>query len=603
MTSTAAPSREPATDQPDRMGKTSSVLVALLRRHLRPYRGAVVTIIVLQLVATIVALYLPSLNADIIDRGVARGDTGYIIRIGALMLLVTLLQIGSTIVAVYFAARTSMRLGRDLRQAIFAHVGTFSEREVQQFGAPSLITRNTNDVTQVQMLTLMTFTMMVVAPIMCVGGIIMALRQDVGLSWLLVVALPVLVVAIGLIAVRMLPQFRLMQIRLDAVNRVLREQITGVRVVRAFVREQHETERFADANVKLTDTALRVGKLMALMFPIVMLIMNGSSVAVLWFGAERIDAGLIGVGTLTAFLSYLIQILMAIVMATFMLVMVPRAAVCADRIDEVLTTDPSVRWRVDADRSMGMTCPRGRVVLEDVSFSYPGAAEPVLRDISLTAEPGRTTAIIGSTGSGKTTLISLIPRLFDVTGGRVTVGGVDVRDADPDDLWRTIALVPQRSYLFSGTVASTLRFGHADATDDQLWEALEVAQAAGFVRDMPGGLDAPIAQGGTNVSGGQRQRLAIARALVRRPDVYLFDDSFSALDVATDARLRAALPEHIHGATVIVVAQRVSTIRQAERIVVLDAGTVVGTGTHDELLADCPTYQEIVTSQAAGEST
>jgi ATP-binding cassette subfamily B protein len=475
----------------------------------------------------------------------------------------------------------------------------YSDREVQQFGAPSLITRTTNDVTQVQTLVLMTCTLLIAAPMTCIGGVILALRQDVGLSWLLLVAVPVLVIAIGLIVIRMVPQFRQMQRKIDVINRVLREQITGVRVVRAFVREPQETARFAGANLDLTRTALRVGRLMALMFPTVMLVMNASSVAVLWFGGHGVEAGDIQVGTMIAFLNYLVLILMSVMMATFMVVMVPRAAVCAERIGEVLDTDSSVvppsSPVVPATRGTG-------VELRDVEFRYPGADDPVLAHLDLAAGPGTVTGIIGSTGSGKTTLISLIPRLFDVTGGAVTVDGVDVRDMDPDDLWSRMALVPQRSYLFTGTVRSNLMYGKADATDDEMWKALEVAQAKDFVAAMSGGLDAVISQGGTTVSGGQRQRLAIARALVRQPEIYLFDDSFSALDVATDARLRHALRPVTRSATVIIVASRVSTIAEADQIVVLENGRVVGQGRHEELLERSTTYQEIVQSQLSAEA-
>jgi ATP-binding cassette, subfamily B, multidrug efflux pump len=570
------------------------VLVDVLRRFLRPYSRWLAAVVVLQLVGTVASLYLPTLNADIIDNGIAKGDTGYILGTGGWMLAVTLLQIVCSITAVYFGARTAMSFGRDLRGAIFRRVGTFSAREVALFGAPSLITRNTNDVQQVQMLVVMTCTMMIAAPIMCVGGIIMALRQDIGLSWLLGVSVPVLAIAIGLIIRRMVPQFRLMQTRIDAVNGVLREQISGIRVVRAFVREPVEVKRFGAANAELTSTALRAGRLMAMIFPIVLLVLNVSSVAVLWFGASRVQSGQMQIGSLSAFLAYLLQILMSVMMATFMLMMVPRAAVCADRIQEVLDTESSV---VPPVEPVTVVPSRGQVEFRRVQFQYPGAAEPVLRDITLRAGPGQTTAIIGSTGSGKTTLLSLIPRLFDVTGGAVLVDGVDVRELDPDLLGRMIGLVPQTPYLFSGTVASNLRYGNPDASDGQLWEALEVAQARDFVLAMPDGLESRIAQGGTNVSGGQRQRLAIARALVRRPEIYLFDDSFSALDLGTDARLRAALRPATRDAAVIIVAQRISTISDADCIVVLDAGAVVGIGTHDELLATSPTYVEIVESQ------
>ena len=574
------------------------MLIRLLRNHLRPYRRLLAAVVALQFVGTMASLYLPSLNADIIDQGVARGDTGHIMRTGGWMLLVSLLQITCSVAAVYLGAKTAMGFGRDVRGSIFGHVNRFSAREVNRFGAPSLITRNTNDVQQVQMLVLLSCTMLVAAPIMSVGGVVMALREDVGLSWLMLVSVPVLAIALGLIIRRMVPGFRLMQTRIDTVNRVLREQITGIRVVRAFVREPYETERFGVANADLTATALRIGRLQALIFPTVMLVLNVSSVAVLWFGAQRVDAGQIQVGALTAFLQYLMQILMAVMMATFMLMMVPRAAVCAERIVEVLDTDSSV---VPAARPVTEVAGRGELELRGVGFQYPGASAPVLHDISFRAGPGRTTAIIGSTGAGKTTLLTLIPRLVDPTAGAVLVDGVDVRDLAPDELWRRIGLVPQRPYLFSGTVASNLRYGNPDATDADLWAALEIAQARDFVAEMPGGLDAAIAQGGTNVSGGQRQRLAIARALVRKPEIYLFDDSFSALDLGTDARLRAALRPVTANAAVVIVAQRVSTIVDADQIIVLEDGGVVGMGRHEELLDTCPTYAEIVASQQAAE--
>ncbi|MFG1776209.1 ABC transporter ATP-binding protein [Micromonospora sp. NPDC049048] len=574
------------------------MLTRLLRTHLRPYHRPLAAVVLLQFVGTIASLYLPSLNADIIDLGVARGDTGYILRTGGWMLAVSVVQIVCSVAAVYLGARTAMAFGRDVRSSIFSHVNRFSAREVARFGAPSLITRNTNDVQQVQMLVLMSCTMLVSVPIMSVGGVVMALREDVGLSWLMLISVPVLAVALWLIIRRMVPGFRLMQTRIDTVNRVLREQITGIRVVRAFVREPYETDRFATANADLTATALRIGRLMALIFPVVMLVLNVSSVAVLWFGAERVDAGAIQVGSLTAFLQYLMQILMAVMMATFMLMMVPRAAVCAERIVEVLDTDSSV---VPAARPVTEVTTHGELELRDVGFQYPGAAEPVLRNVSFRVTPGTTTAVIGSTGAGKTTLLSLVPRLVDATAGTLLVDGVDVRELAPDELWRRIGLVPQRPYLFSGTVASNLRYGNPEATDAELWEALEIAQARDFVEAMPEGLAAPIAQGGTNVSGGQRQRLAIARALVRRPEIYLFDDSFSALDLGTDARLRAALRPVTADAAVVIVAQRVSTIVGADQIVVLENGGVVGIGRHDELLRTCPTYAEIVASQNTSE--
>jgi ATP-binding cassette, subfamily B, multidrug efflux pump len=574
------------------------MLLRLLRTHLRPYSRPLLAIVALQLVGTMAALYLPSLNADIIDRGIATGDTGYILSTGGWMLVVTLVQIVCSVAAVYVGSRTAMGFGRDLRHALFHRVGEFAVREVNTFGAPSLITRGTNDVQQVQMLVQMSATMMVTAPIMCVGGVIMALQEDVGLSWLVAVSVPVLAASIGVVVVRMVPKFRLMQERIDAVNRVLREQITGIRVVRAFVREPEETARFGAANSAVTEVATAAGRLQALIFPIVMLILNVSSVAVMWFGALRIEAGEMQIGALTAFLAYLLQILMAVMMATFMAMMIPRATVCAERITEVLDTESSVSPPL---APVPAPPAAGELEFADATFTYPGAAAPVLRNVSFTARPGETTAVIGSTGAGKTTLISLVPRMFDATGGAVLVDGLDVRSYDPEDLWARIGLVPQKPYLFSGTVGSNLRYGDPAATDDDLWAALEIAQAADFVRAMPAGLDAPISQGGTNVSGGQRQRLAIARALVKRPEIYLFDDSFSALDLTTDARLRAALRPVTAQATVVIVAQRVSTIRTADRIVVLEDGAVVGSGTHAELLAHCPTYVEIVESQLSAE--
>ncbi|GAA1772503.1 ABC transporter ATP-binding protein [Luedemannella helvata] len=570
------------------------MLIRLLRRYLRPYRGAIGAVVAFQLVQTLATLYLPTLNADIIDKGVVLGDIGYIIRVGGAMLGVTLLQVVCSIAAVYYGAQVATGLGRDLRAAIFGRVQTFSAREVGRFGAPSLITRTTNDVQQVQMLTLMTLTLMVSAPIMCVGGIILALRQDVPLSGLLLVIVPALMAVIGVAVVKMRPLFRAMQERIDAVNRILREQITGIRVIRAFVRDDHERRRFAGANTQLTDVSLGAGRLMATMFPAVMFIMNVSSVAVIWFGGHRVASGGMEIGALTAFLSYLMLILMSVMMATFMFVMVPRAEVCAERIDEVLTTDTSV---VPPATPVTPATSRGELALRGVSFRYPGAEEPVVKGIDLVAHPGQITAIIGSTGSGKTTVLNLIPRLYDATDGEVTIDGVDVRNLDPAHLATIIGLVPQKPYLFTGTVASNLRYGRPDATDEELWHALEVAQARDFVEKMPERLAAPIAQGGTNVSGGQRQRLSIARALVRQPKIYLFDDSFSALDYATDAALRAALAKETTTATVVIVAQRVSTIRSADRIVVLDEGRVVGVGTHAELMADNDTYREIVLSQ------
>jgi len=574
------------------------VLVRLLRNQLRPYTAPISLVVLLQLLQTLATLYLPTLNADIIDNGVVKGDTGYIVRLGGVMLLVTLAQVVCSVIAVYVGARVSMALGRDLRGAVFDRVQSFSAREVTHFGAPSLITRTTNDVQQVQMLALMTFTLMVAAPIMGVGGIVMAVRQDVPLSALLLLIVPLLVVIVLAIISRMRPLFRSMQERIDMLNRVLREQITGIRVIRAFVRDAHERERFAAANDELMQVSVGVGRLMAAMFPSVLLVVNLSSVAVIWFGGHRIDDGGMQIGALTAFLTYLMQILMSVMMATFMFVMVPRAEVCAERIQEVLSTEPSVVVAADPVTDL----PRhGFLELRAAGFCYPGAEAPVLRDVTFEARPGETTAVIGGTGSGKTTLLTLIPRLFDATQGQVLVDGIDIRDLAPSVLARTVALVPQKPYLFSGTVASNLRYGRPDATDDELWHALEVAQAREFVEQLADGLEAPIAQGGGNVSGGQRQRLAIARALVRRPEIYLFDDSFSALDYATDAALRSALRRETAHATVVIVGQRVSTIRDADRIVVLDEGHVVGIGTHRGLMADNETYREIVLSQLTEE--
>jgi ATP-binding cassette subfamily B multidrug efflux pump len=574
------------------------MLIQLLRTYLRPYQRLLILVVILSLIGTMAALYLPNLNAAIIDKGVAKGDTGYIWRTGMVMLAVSLVQVGCSIVGVYFGAKIAMGFGRDVRGGIFRRVLAFSARELNHFGAPSLITRNTNDVQQVQMLVLLSSTMFIAAPITMIGGIIMALRTDVGLSWLVVVAVPLLGLSVGLVVMRMRPLFRLMQTRIDVVNGVLREQISGIRVVRAFVREPYETARFAKASADVTETQTSVGRYVASIFPIVMFIMNASSVAVLWFGAMRIDSGKMQIGALTAFLTYLIQILMSVMMATFLLIIAPRAIVCAERIQEVLTTESSV---VLPEHPVTELAQRSVVSFTDAEFSYPGADFPVLREITFTAEAGQTTAIIGSTGAGKTTLVSLIPRLFDVTGGSVTVDGVEVRDLEADLLWSRIGLVPQKPFLFSGTVASNLRYGKPEATDEELWRALRVAQAEDFVREMPDQLEAPISQGGTNVSGGQRQRLAIARALVKRPEIYVFDDSFSALDVATDARLRAALKRETRGAAVIIVGQRVATIADADKILVMEDGEIVGSGTHDELLIDCPTYAEIVDSQLSAE--
>ncbi len=569
-------------------------MIRLLATYLRPYRWHLAAVVALQLTQSAASLFLPSINASIIDKGVATGDTGHIWSMGALMLLVTVAQIAAQVGATWFGARTAMAFGRDLRGAIFARTLSFSSREVSRFGAPSLITRNTNDVQQVQMLVLMTAIMIVSAPLTMVGGVFMALREDVGLSWLIVAAVVLLGTIIGALVTQMTPLFRTMQVRIDTLNRVLREQISGLRVIRAFVREPLEAERFDRANSDLTDNAIRVGRRMMTMFPSVMFVMNLSSVAVLWFGAFRVAEGHLQVGQLTAYLAYLMQILMSVMMATMMLMIAPRAAVSAGRIAEVLGTESSVR---PPEHPVTAVRRHGEVSFDSVSFAYPGAEHAVLSDVSFAVRPGRTTAIIGSTGAGKTTLINLIPRLFDASAGSVSVDGVDVRDLDPDLLWNRIGLVPQKPYLFSGTVASNLRYGNPAASDEELWAALEVAQARDFVEKMPGRLEAAIAQGGTNVSGGQRQRLAIARALVKKPEIYVFDDSFSALDVATDAALRAALAAETAEAAVVIVAQRVSTIRNADQIVVLDDGAIEGIGTHEHLLATCPTYVEIVESQ------
>jgi ATP-binding cassette subfamily B multidrug efflux pump len=573
-------------------------LIRLLRIYLRPYASWLLALIVLQLLGTIAALYLPTLNANVIDYGVVKGNTAYILRTGGWMLLMTVGQIACSVAAAYYGARTSMSFGRDLRSALFRHVMGFSGRELARFGAPSLITRNTNDVQQVQMLVAVSGTMMISAPITGIGAIVMAVREDPGLSWLMGICVPLLALVVGSVAWRMVPQFRRMQTYTDRVNRILREQIGGIRVVRAFVREPHEMRRFGQANADLTDTALRAGRLMALLLPAIVLILNASSAAVLWVGAVRISAGQTQIGDLTAFLVYLAQILLAVMMATFMLMMVPRAAVSAERIGEVLGTDSSVVPPADPVRAV---VARARVELRNVAFRYPGAADPVLHDLSLRVDAGQTLAVIGSTGAGKTTLLSLIPRLLDPTDGMVLVDGVDVRRLDPILLCSRIGLVPQRPYLFSGTVASNLRLGAADAGDEQLWAALEAAQARDFVEELSGGLEARIAQGGTNLSGGQRQRLAIARALLRKPEIYLFDDSFSALDLGTEARLRAALRPITRDSAVIIVTQRVASIRNADRIAVLEGGGFVGFGRHQELLETCPTYAQILASQLTAE--
>lgn len=568
-------------------------------RYLRPYRWLFIGVLVFQLGSALAMLYLPSLNANIVDKGVATGDTGYIWRTGAFMLGVSLVQILAAIVATYFAARAAMQAGRDIRDDVYGRVSDFSEREISRFGAGSLITRNTNDVQQVQMVTMMGATMLVSAPMLAIGGIVMALRQDVGLSWLIAVSVPVLLLIAGVIIGRMVPLFRSYQGKLDAVNRIMREQLTGVRVVRAFVREEIESVRFREANTDIMDVGRKVGSLFVILFPLAMLVLNVTVVGVIWFGGIEVDAGNVQIGTLLAFMQYIGQILMGVLMATFMTVMIPRAAVSAERITEVLASESTLAEAADPVRT---TPHPGRIAFEDVTFAYPEAEHPVLSGLTFDVRPGQTIAIIGSTGAGKTTLVSLIPRLFDTTGGTVRVGGVDVRDADLETLWDGIGLVPQRPFLFAGTVASNLRLGHEGATDADLWHALEIAQASDFVQQMDGGLDARIAQGGTNVSGGQRQRLAIARAIVRRPHVLVFDDSFSALDLATDARLRQALWRELPEVTKVVVAQRVSTVTDADAILVLEDGRVAGLGTHEELLATNQTYREIAESQLSVEA-
>jgi ATP-binding cassette subfamily B protein len=572
------------------------MLKSLLSTVLAKYKRLIWIVVVFQACQAMAGLYLPTLNSDIINNGVVKHNIGYIWSYGGIMLIVTFLQVSFSVAAVYVGSKVAMGFGRDVRRSLFHQVNDFSSREVAQFGAPSLITRITNDVQQVQMLVLMTCTLILGAPFTAIGGIFMAMHQDLGLSRILMVAIPILTVLLALIIRSMVPTFRRMQERIDRINEILREQLTGIRIVRAFVREPEEKARFSEANAAVTQTALTGGRLQALMFPTATLVINMSSVAVVWFGSDRISQGLMKPGSMIAFLTYLTQILMSVMMTTWMAALLPRASVSAERIQEVLSTPTSV---VVSDTAITELTQTAVLEFDAVGFHYPGAEVPVLHNISFTVRAGQTLAVIGSTGSGKTTLVNLVPRLFDATSGVVSLDGVDVRDLAPEALWSRVGIVPQKPYLFSGTVASNLTYGKEDATEDEMWAALRVAQAEDFVRAMPGGLEATIAQGGSNVSGGQRQRLAIARALIRQPEIYLFDDSFSALDLATDARLRAALAPNTRNAVVVVVAQRVSTIREADQILVLEDGECVGLGTHDELLASCSTYQEIVDSQAS----
>lgn len=575
------------------------MLLALLRQYILPYRAFVAVLMVLQSISTLASLYLPTVNAAIIDDGVSKGDTATIMRLGVVMLVVTGVQAACAVGATYFGSRTGTGFGRDLRAAMFNHVLRFSEHETAHFGAPTLLTRSTNDVRQIVFLVQTSATVLVTAPIMCIGGVLMAIHQEAALTWLLLVSVPVMAVANYWIISHMLPLFRSMQRLIDGINRVLRDQLSGVRVVRAFTREGFERDRFAGANMALSNAALGAGNWQALMLPVTTLTINLSSVALIWFGGLRIDAGQMQVGSLIAFLAYFAQILMAVLMATMTLVVLPRASVCADRITEVLSTEPAITS--PQEPKFPPQPIRGLVRLDSLTFTYPGADYPVLQDISLTARPGTTTAIVGSTGSGKSTLVSLICRLYDATAGSVTIDGIDVRDYDTERLWSAVGLVPQRGYLFTGTVADNLRYGAVPGqtvTDEQMWDALRIAAAAEFVR--PHGLQMRVAQGGINFSGGQRQRLAIARAVIRRPAIYLFDDAFSALDVHTDAQVRTSLREEADAATIIIVTQRISTSAQADEVIVVDKGRVVGTGSHDTLLGECPTYAEFAASQSVG---
>ncbi len=573
-----------------------------LLQYLKPYQKQLFLVMALLLVQAIANLYLPDLNADIINNGIARGDTEYILKTGGFMLLVTLLLAACSVVSVYWGSKTAMSFGRDLRSDVFRKVQSFSQAEVDQFGTPSLITRTTNDVQQVQMAVLITLNVMISAPVMCIGGIIMALRQDVPLSISIIIIVPVMAVVIGVIMRRALPLFKSMQVKIDRLNQVVREKLAGVRVIRAFVKTDYEEARFDEANLDLTTTALKINRMVAITMPLLMLIVNISMAAIMWFGAHRIDSGAMPIGNLTAFIAYTMQILIAVMMATVMFIMIPRASASAERILEVLETEPSISApKAPAALNPGTADSDASVEFRDVEFTYPGAETPVLRGISFIAYPGETTAIVGSTGCGKSTLINLIPRFYDVTGGSLLIDGVDIREIPEEDLRNKIGFVPQKAFLFSGTIASNLRYGKRDATDDELWHALRIAQAADFVAEMPGQLEAPVSQGGTNFSGGQKQRLAIARALVKRPKIYVFDDSFSALDFKTDAALRAALNDEVDDAIVFIVAQRVSTIMNAERIIVLDKGEIVGMGTHEELMKLCSVYREIVFSQLSEE--